>query len=40
MNSSLRNLTPREREVATLLAYGYTNIEVREAVSKKLGRRP
>ncbi len=28
MRSSFRNLTPREHEVATLLAYGYTNIEV------------
>ena len=33
MNSALRNLTPREREVATLLAYGHTNIEVARRLS-------
>jgi DNA-binding CsgD family transcriptional regulator len=28
MNATMPTLTPREREVATLLAYGYTNGEI------------
>jgi len=33
MTTTTVTLTPRERQVATLLAYGYTNAEIAERLS-------